>query len=397
MIIIQLAFYLKGCGINIAGSVEMSLTVGILKETSEYEFRVSMVPDMIIKAKERGLEVYVEKGAGIRAFFDDVDYVNSGASVLDRREEVISKSDVILTLQRPDPEDITEIRPGTVVIGTIFPARFPDIVSKLAEAHATTFSLELMPRSTRAQMMDVLSSQSSVAGYRAAILAAVNSPRLMPMLTTAAGTVRPARVFVIGAGVAGLMAISTAKRLGARVSAFDVRKSAGEDVRSLGARFIDTSFDAVGAGGYARDLTEEEKAEQLDLLKESVADADIVITAASVPGKIAPKIITKEMVHKMRTGSVLVDLSAESGGNCEITRIGETITENGVRIVGPPNLPSEAPLTSSEMYSRNILSFLELLTDENGNLVDSFSDEILKACLVTLNGEIVYRPQGGGV
>ena len=372
----------------------MVLTVGVVREVSETEQRVSMVPYVVRKAIEKGLKVIVEKEAGKLAFFDDEQYVGSGAEIREDRNELLGASDIILTLQRPEPVDVEHMKPGSIVIGTIFPGRFPDIVKKLAEYKITSFSLELMPRITRAQTMDVLSSQSSVAGYRAAILAAVNSPRLMPMLTTAAGTVRPSKVFIIGAGVAGLMAIATSKRLGASVSAFDVRKSAGEDVKSPGAKFLETTFDAVGEGGYARDLTADEQAEQQKLLSDAVAEADIVITAASVPGKTAPKIVSAGMIKSMKTGSVLVDLSAESGGNCELTQIGKTIVESGVRIVGPSNLPSEVPFSSSEMYARNILSFLDLLVDEQGNIREAGSDEILKACMVTHDGRTFYKAKG---
>lgn len=370
----------------------MSIRVGVLKEGADFENRVSLVPDHLARATGMGFGVTIEKGAGDRSLFSDAEYQKNGALIADSRESVLHDSDIVLTLQRPTRDDIGRMREGTVLVGTLLPGMFPELVHDLAAAGITAFSLELMPRITRAQTMDILSSQSAVSGYRAAILGALNSPRIMPMLTTAAGTIRPSTVFVIGAGVAGLMAVSTSKRLGASVSAFDVRKTAGEEVRSLGARFIETSFDAVGEGGYARSLTDEEKAEQDDLLEKAVSGADIVITAASVPGKKAPKIVTRKMVEGMKPGSVVIDLSSESGGNCELTEPRRTIEVGRVKIVGPPNLPSEVPFTSSKMYSRNVLSFLELLKDEGGKLQGDFSDEILHECLVTHGGEITFEP-----
>ncbi len=374
----------------------MCAKVAVLREKDELENRVSMVPELLDRAAGMGLQFLVEKDAGKSSFFSDEDYARKGGVVSASRDYILKESDIVVTLQRPDEDDIGNMRPGTVLVGTILPSFFPGLVKKLADAKITAFSLELMPRITRAQTMDVLSSQSSVAGYRAAILGAMNSPRIMPMLTTAAGTVRPSSVFVIGAGVAGLMAIATSKRLGAAVTAFDVRKTAGDDVRSLGARFLETSFDAVGKGGYARDLTAAEREEQNDMLEKAVSGADVVITAASVPGKAAPKIVTRKMVETMRPGSVIIDLSSESGGNCELTEPGKTVVNSGVKIVGQSNLPSEVPFTSSMLYSRNMLSFLELLVDGDGNLKGDYTDEKLKECLITHNGKVTFEPLNEG-
>lgn len=374
----------------------MTIRVGILKETYAGERRVSMIPDVVAKARNLGIEVLVEKNAGTSSFYEDDEYVRSGAVLTESRDDIFNSCDVITTLQRPSSEDLGRMRAGSFLIGMIYPLKFPDVVRNLAAGNITSFSLELMPRTTRAQSMDVLTSQSSTAGYMAAVMAASNLPRLIPMLTTAAGTIRPARALVIGAGVAGLMAIATLKRMGATVSAFDVRRSAGEDVRSLGGRFLDIGIDAVGDGGYARDLTESEHKEQHDMLERAVAESDIVVTAAGVPGKPAPIIVTSSMVKGMKKGAVLVDVAAESGGNCELTEVGRTVEHSGVRIVGNSNLSSEVPISSSEMFSRNMLSFILLLVDDEGSLRTDFTDDILRSCLVTHKGKVFIQPGKSG-
>lgn len=374
----------------------MTVRIGVLKETEENEKRVSMIPEVVARANNLGLEVCVETGAGISSYFGDEEYRMSGAKILTDRKELLRTSDIVVTLQRPRDEDIEGMKRGSYLVGLIYPLKFPKIVKQLADQEITSFSLELMPRSTRAQTMDVLSSQASAGGYTAAVLAAANSPRLIPMLTTAAGTIRPARALIIGAGVAGLMAIATLKRLGASVSAFDVRKSAGEDVRSLGAKFLEININAVGEGGYARDLTQEEKNLQEEMLANAISNSDIVITAAGVPGKLAPIVVSRGMVDGMKKGSVLVDLAAESGGNCELTKVGEFVNHKGVTIIGLSNLPAEVPISSSEMYSRNILSFITLLIDDEGNLINEFSDDILESCLVTNRGTVVQGRIGEG-
>lgn len=370
--------------------------MGILRESSEGERRVSMIPEVVVKAKNLGLEVIVEKNAGISSFYDNEEYVKSGAVLAESRDEIFSSCDIITTIQRPSSGDLEKMRAGTFLIGMIYPMKYPEVVRNLASNKITTFSLERMPRTTRAQSMDVLSSQSSTAGYMAAVMAASNSPRLIPMLTTAAGVIRPSKALVIGAGVSGLMAIATLKRMGASITAFDVRRSAGDDVRSLGAKFLDLGMDAIGEGGYARDLTESEKKVQQDRLSKAIAESDIVITSAGVPGRPAPIIVTSAMVQSMKKGSVIVDIAAESGGNCELTSVGRIIEHNGVRIVGNSNLPAETPISSSEMFSRNVLSFVLLLVDDNGNLSTEFSDNILRSCLVTHNGKIFTESAKSG-
>jgi NAD(P) transhydrogenase subunit alpha len=262
----------------------------------------------------------------------------------------------------------------------------------MRDRKVTAFALELIPRITRAQSMDALSSQATAGGYVAAILGAENCPKFFPMLTTAAGTIRPATVLILGAGVAGLMAIATAKRLGANVEAYDVRRAAGEQVRSLGARFLELEINAEGQGGYARELTSEEKAKEQQMVSTAVAQADVVITTANIPGRKAPVLITRETVAKMRPGAVIIDLAAESGGNCELTQAGNTLRENGVIIIGPQNLPARVPFHSSQMYAKNLQSFLALLIDEEGALVREFTDEILAASLLVHAGEVRHGP-----
>ncbi len=371
------------------GSV-LSLTLGILNEADEVERRVALVPDSVLKLKGMGFRILLESGSGEASFFTDDEYSGSGA-VLSSREEVIANSQIIAVVGPPSVETASKFGEHSVLIGLLLPAKNEGLIRKLANRNVTSFSLDLLPRISRAQQMDVLSSQASVAGYHAAIEAALVAPVLFPMLTTAAGTVRPAKVLVIGAGVAGLMAIATSRRLGASVSAFDVRKSAGEDVRSLGAKFLETGIDASGAGGYARDLSLEEEQTQKSILEEALAQSDVVITAASVPGKKAPKILTKGMVESMRAGSVIVDVAAESGGNCEFTIPGETVVHRMVTISGQTNLPALTPQTASGMFSRNIASFIELLTGAGKGIPEDFGDEVLKSCLVTQSGKIVYQ------
>jgi H+-translocating NAD(P) transhydrogenase subunit alpha len=256
----------------------------------------------------------------------------------------------------------------------------------------TSFALELLPRITRAQSMDVLSSQATVAGYKAVLVGSSLTPKFLPMLTTAAGTIRPARVLILGAGVAGLMAIATARRLGAIVEAYDVRRAAGEQVRSLGAKFLELQINAEGTGGYARELTDEEKKQEAEMVAKAVAEADLVITTANVPGRRAPLLIRKEMVDRMHAGSVIVDLAAESGGNCELTQAGKQVEVHGVTIAGPLNLPSQLPLSASQMYAKNLEAFLKLLLAPDGTLVTEFKDEILAASLLTSNGTVTHAP-----
>ncbi len=360
----------------------MALRLTVLNEKSATENRVALVPLEVKKLVTGGIEVMIETGSGSAAYFSDAEYKDAGAEIATSRAEATSKADIIVMLQRPDENDVAGMKAGSIVIGSIYRDLNKDLVELLLDHGIRIFSLELMPRTTRAQSMDTLSSQAVLAGYRASVIGAGLLPRLMPMLTTAAGTVRPASVLVIGAGVAGLMAIATAKRLGASVVAYDVRKSAGEDVRSLGAKFLETGFDAVGEGGYARDLTEEEKGKETEILDKAIANADLIITAAGMPGKKAPVVLSKSSVRLMRPGSVVVDLMAESGGNCQFTKPGKEVRVDGIRVVGPLNAQSEAPINASQMYSRNMYAFLSLLIKENGTLAEIEEDDILSACLI---------------
>ncbi len=372
--------------------MNLPIRIGILKEISENENRVALVPEDTKKLVSRNLEVLVQSGAGTGAGYSDADYTNAGCNVQENRSSVISKTDLLIMLGRPEKDDLKNIKPGSTVVGQIYPLRNQSLSGDLSSARLRVFSLELLPRTTRAQSMDVLSSQSAVAGYRAAVIGAFYSPRLMPMLTTAAGTVKPANVLVIGAGVAGLMAIATARRLGASVTAYDVRRAAGNDVKSLGAKFLDVGLDAAGAGGYARELTEDEKRKEREMLEAAIATSDIVIATAGVPGKKAPTVINASVVSKMKQGTVIVDIMAESGGNCELTQQGKIIELNGVKIIGTINPPSEAPINASQMYSRNVLSFLSILIGQDGDFADPNKDELLSASMICNEGRITFEP-----
>lgn len=370
----------------------MPIGVGVLKETDENENRVALVPEDAKRLISRNIEVCVESGAGEGAGFLNSDYATLGCKVYKKRTELLSKSDLLIMLGRPDTEDLQKLRQGATVVGQIYPLRYQSLLKELAKCGLRVYTLELLPRTTRAQSMDVLSSQSAVAGYRAAIIGAFHSPRLMPMLTTAAGTVKPANVLVIGAGVAGLMAIATAKRLGASVTGYDVRKAAGDDVRSLGAKFLELGVNAEGAGGYARELTEDEKKKEKEMLETAISSSDLIITAAGVPGKKAPMVMSAETISRMKRGSVIVDIMAESGGNCELTQLGKIVSNGGVKIIGAVNPQSEAPINASQMYSRNVLSFLSILIDKEGNFVDPAKDELLSSCMICSDGEITFPP-----
>jgi H+-translocating NAD(P) transhydrogenase subunit alpha len=366
----------------------MAVRIAVPQEVTPGETRVALVPEVVAKLVKAGVEVRVEAGAGQASRYPDDAYRASGASLLSDRKTVWAESQIVLKVQIPTLEEISWLSPGTVVIGLMNASRNLDRVRALRDAQATSFALEFLPRITRAQSMDVLSSQATVAGYRAALIGAELCPKFMPMLTTAAGTIRPSKVLILGAGVAGLMAIATARRLGAIVEAYDVRRAAGEQVRSLGAKFLELQINAEGSGGYARELTEEEKGQERQMVAKAVAEADVVITTANVPGRKAPQLVNRDMVAHMRPGAVIVDLAAESGGNCEVTRGGETIEVNGVTIAGPLNLPAELPFHASQMYSKNLESFLGLLLTKDGSLVAGYTDEILAASLLTEHGEV---------
>jgi NAD(P) transhydrogenase subunit alpha len=350
---------------------------------------VSLTPEVADKLIQTGAQVLVQRDAGSRANFPDSTY--RGVQWSDSARDVLARADVLLSVQPLDAGQIAELRPGAVVIGFLQPYARSAEVQRLAERRITSFSVDLIPRISRAQSMDALSSQAAIAGYKAVLIAADALPKFLPMLTTAAGTIRPAQVLVIGAGVAGLQAIATARRLGAVVEAYDVRSATREQVRSLGAKFVDTGVSAEGQGGYARELTEEERRKQQEVLDARIAAADAVITTASVPGRPAPRIITRTAVERMRPGAVVVDIAAEQGGNCELTRAGETVEHQGVRVIGPLNLPSQLAYNASEMYARNLLNFLRPALTK-GELAIDWTDEVFRDSCLTHDGTVRHEP-----
>jgi NAD(P) transhydrogenase subunit alpha len=365
----------------------LALIVGVLKETFPEERRVALTPKVFDILKKLNAEVWVERGAGVEAGFPDADYAAKGAH-LASANEVRGQAQVLLHVRVPLPAGLT----GHTSIGFCDPLSNPDLAAKFAAAGATLFSMEMIPRISRAQSMDALSSMASIAGYKAVLLAANTLPRLFPMMTTAAGTIPPARVLVMGAGVAGLQAIATARRLGAVVSGFDVRAAVREQIESLGAKFVNINLGgakAEGEGGYAKALDEDALRLQRQQMSAFMSEQDVVITTAAVPGKRAPILITKEMVQAMAPGSVIVDLAAERGGNCELTKFGETVIEQGVTILGPSNLPATVPYHASQMYARNIVTFLKHLVNKEGQLNIDTADEITRESLITHNGEVV--------
>ncbi len=365
----------------------MSLVVAVLKEQAEGERRVALDPASANKLAGKGLRVLVQRGAGDAAGFADAQYTD--AELVDDESKALGEADIYLWVQAPSVQRIAQLKPGAVGMGQVYAHRQREAVDALKQAGTSCLAMELVPRITRAQSMDVLSSQATVAGYKAVLRAAWLSPKLFPMLTTAAGTLRPSTVVVIGAGVAGLQAIATARRLGARVEAYDIRAAAREQVESLGAKMIDTGVNAEGEGGYARELTEEEKQQQAAKLAEHLAKADAVISTASVPGRPAPKIISQDMVEGMKPGAVIVDLSAESGGNCVLTQPGNTVVHQGVTVDGPLNLASTAAVHASEMYAKNLLNLLDLMLMDDGIAIDR-EDEVIAGCLLTHGGELVH-------
>ncbi len=369
----------------------MSIRVAVPKESRTGERRVALVPEAVARLVKQGFEVRVQAGAGRGAFFDDRQYEGAGAELVPDATALWGTADILCKVQPPAAEEAERLAEGAILVGFLQPLRHPELVQQLAQRRITAFAMDMIPRITRAQSMDVLSSQATVAGYKGTLMAAELCPRFFPMLTTAAGTIRPARVLVLGAGVAGLQAIATARRLGAVVEAYDVRRAAREQVESLGARFLQVELDAEAEGGYARELTEEEKQREQALLWRSVEEADVVITTAQIPGRQAPLLITAKMVESMKPGAVVVDLAAESGGNCELTVPGERIQHGEVTVFGPLDLPSALPVHASEMYARNMVHFLALLAPgEGGAKVPAldWEDEILAGCVVTHAGEI---------
>ncbi len=374
------------------------MRLGVTQETFAGETRVALVPSALSVLKKAKVEVLVQSGAGNAAGFSDMEYASAGATVVPSREEVIAGTDVILQVRGlgANPEgylaDLALAKASQVWVAMMDPLWAPEPVAEAAKKGIIACALELVPRITRAQPMDVLSSQSNLAGYKAVLLAATELSKIFPMMMTAAGTITPARVFVIGAGVAGLQAIATARRLGAVVSAYDVRPAVREQVESLGARFVELPLevkDAQDAGGYARALGEDFYRRQAEMMSSVLPENDVVITTAAVPGQRAPVLITREMVEAMRPGSVIVDLAAERGGNCELTQPGQTVVHHGVKVIGPVNLPSTMPFHASQLYARNISSFVLNLLKE-GELNLDTDDEIIRETLLTRDGQVVH-------
>ena len=366
---------------NTESTVPRRTTVGVPREAAAGERRVALVPKVVEKLRARGVEVVVEAGAGLGALIPDEMFTQAGATVGDPWG-----CDVVAKVNPPTAEEIGKLPAGSTLIGFLSPLTSPDTVDALAKAGVQAFAMEAVPRISRAQSMDALSSQANVAGYKAVLLAAEHSTRFFPMLTTAAGTVKPATALVLGVGVAGLQALATAKRLGARTTGYDVRPEVADQVRSLGAQWLDLGIEAAGEGGYARELTADERAEQQKRLEDAITGFDVVITTANVPGRTAPTLVTAAAVQGMRPGSVVVDLAGESGGNCELTEPGEVVVRHDVTIAAPLNLPATMPEHASELYSRNVSALLELmLKDDDGavTLAPDWNDEVLAKSCVT--------------
>lgn len=372
----------------------MAVTIAIAKETADYEKRVAASPETVKKLAALGVSVTVEKDAGEASSFSDKAYRDAGAKIASSRAEAVRTADILLKVQTEE-SDLENLKKGAILIGMFAPYQNAALIQSCAEKNITAFSMELVPRITRAQAMDVLSSQSNLAGYKAVLEAAAHFTRAFPMMMTAAGTIAPARVFVMGAGVAGLQAIATAKRLGAVVAATDVRPASKEQVESLGGTFIavqDDEFKAAETtGGYAREMSAEYKAKQAALIEETIAKQDIVITTALIPGRPAPKLVTTKMVQSMKPGSVIVDLAVESGGNCELSEAEKVVVKNGVTIIGHKNMPSRLATDASSLYAKNILNLLTLMIDkESKELSIDWGDDIIKGIALTKDGAVIH-------
>ncbi len=374
------------------------MKVGVIQESFPDERRVALVPGMLASLTQAGLDVVVESGAGAEAGYPDDEYADKGATIADSRQGVLAQADILLQVRglganaEAGRADLDCFKPGQALIGFHDPLSAPEAVRELAERKVLAFAMELMPRISRAQSMDALSSMATIAGYKAVLLAAEALPKMFPMLMTAAGTISPARVFVVGAGVAGLQAIATARRLGAVVQAYDVRPAVREQVESLGAKFVELELDAGEAedkGGYAKELDDEFYRKQREMMTAVLAESDVVVTTALIPGKPAPVLVTADMVQAMPAGSVIVDLAAERGGNCELTRPDETAVEHGVTILGPSNIAATVPYHASQMYAKNIATFLLHLVDEGALQLD-MDDEITRETLLCRDGEVVH-------
>ena len=368
------------------------MKVAVLKETAPGESRVALVPQGVKSLVKSGLEVFVETGAGGGSFISDDEYRDAGATVAGAAADALRGAGMVLCVAPPavDGTLLRETGSGTILIGYLAPLGNLALVRKLADKRVSAIAMELVPRITRAQSMDALSSQATVAGYKAALLAADHLPKLVPMFTTAAGTIRPAKALVLGAGVAGLQAIATCRRLGAVVEAFDVRPAVREQVQSLGAKFLATEAEvtAEGEGGYAKELSEDQHKKELELIAAHIGAADLVITTAQIPGRRAPLLITEDMVRSMHAGSVIVDLASETGGNCALTRHGETVVVHGVTILGPDNLPSRVPVHASQMYSKNVVTLVGELIGKDGQVTLDFENDVLGPATVTHAGEV---------
>ena len=367
----------------------MKIAIAKEIEVEVGERRVALNPDIVARLVKQGLEIWLESGAGEGSFFSNEAYEAAGAKIISDAATLWGEADVLLKVGIPKEHEINQMREGSVLISFLNPLGQPEVVQQLANKKVTAFSMELIPRSSRAQSMDALSSQAGVAGYKAVLIAAAALPKFFPMLTTAAGTIKPAKVFVIGAGVAGLQAIATARRLGAVVEAFDIRPAVKEEVQSLGAKFVEVTLqeETVAAGGYAKEISETSKQRTQEVIAEHVKNADVVITTAQVPGKKAPLLVTEEMVQQMNPGSVIVDLAADQGGNCAGTEPGKDVVRHGVTIIGPINLPSSMPVHASQMYAKNISTLLQYMV-KDGELQLNFEDDIIGSTCVTHAGEI---------
>lgn len=365
------------------------MRIAVPQESAARERRVALVPDIAGRLVKAGRTVVVQRGAGLAAGFPDAEYEAKGATLAADFGATVRDADVILKVQRPSLDELAALRAGAVLVSFLPVATSGDLLAALAKGNVTAFAMEKVPRTTRAQSMDALSSQANLAGYEAVLLGATRMSKILPMMTTAAGTIAPAKAFVIGAGVAGLQAIATARRLGAVVSAFDVRPVVKEQVMSLGASFVEAEqVSAEGQGGYARELAEEQQRQVLVAIGKHIKDMDLVVSTAAIPGKPAPRLITEAMVRSMRPGAVIVDLAAETGGNCALTQPGETIEVAGVSILGPLNLAASVPLNASQMYARNVQTLLDHITTKEGALSVDLADEITSAMVVVHAGTV---------
>lgn len=365
----------------------MAVTIGVPKESAQGELRVALTPEVVKKFAALGAAVQVQTGAGESSHYRDEDYAAAGATLVDGDAAIHAQADIVLRVAVPSAMQIEAMKPGAVLTAFMQPYADRSRVVRLAERNITSFAVELVPRISRAQSMDALSSQAAIAGYQCVLIAAGHCPKFFPMLTYAAGTIRPARVLVIGAGVAGLQAIATAKRLGAIVEGYDVRPETREQIESLGAKFVDTGVSAAGSGGYARELTEEEKAQQAVKLGKAVANADVLITTAAVPGKRAPRIITLDMVLGMKPGAVVVDMACESGGNVDGTIAGRSVHVGHALVIGPTQITSRMPVHASEMYAKNLFNLLSPFV-KDGQFVPDWEDEVIAGTALTHGGEV---------